>query len=262
METEVDEIADGIYRIATYVPEADLTFCQFLLGADQPLLFHTGLRALYPPVSEAVARVMPPERIRWISFSHYEADECGSMNQWHAAAPDAEVAHTSLGVLVSVADTATRPPRPLNDGEVLDLGGKRVRHVATPHVPHGWDAGLMFEEETGTLLCSDLFTAAGRWATTTEDDLVEPALAAEDLYLATALTPNTGGTMRRLAELEPRTLALMHGPTFSGDGAGMLRTLGDAYDERFAPRCERPRRRRSGGGAGARRRVHRAPRRG
>jgi flavorubredoxin len=233
MDTDVDEIADGIYRIATYVPDADLTFVQFLLDADQPLLFHTGLRALYPLVSEAVTRVMPPERIRWISFSHYEADECGSMNQWLAAAPDAEVAHTMLGVLVSVADIADRPPRPLNDGEVLDLGGKRVRHVATPHVPHGWDAGLMFEEETGTLLCSDLFTAAGRWATTTKDDLVEPALAAEDMYLATALTPNTGSTIRQLAELEPRTLALMHGPTYSGDGAAMLRTLGDAYDERL-----------------------------
>jgi flavorubredoxin len=233
MDTSLDEIADGIYRLATYVPDADLTFNQFLLDADQPMLFHTGMRALFPLVSEAVARVMPVERLRWISFSHYEADECGSMNQWLAAAPEAEVAHTTLGVLVSVGDMADRPPRPLADGEVLDLGGKRVRHVTTPHVPHAWDAGLMFEEATGTLLTSDLFTASGTWPATTEDDVVEPALAAEDLYLATPLTPSTGPTMRRLAELEPRTLALMHGPTFTGDGAGMLRALADAYDGRL-----------------------------
>ena len=233
METNVDEVADGVYRIATYGPEADLTFVQFLLDADEPLLFHTGMRALYPLVSEAVARVMPVERIRWISFSHYESDECGSMNAWLAAAPDAVVAHTLVGVLVSVGDMADRPPRPLSDGEVLDLGGKRVRHVTTPHVPHGWDAGVMLEETTGTLLCSDLFTASGQWPATTEDDLVDPALAAEDRYLAMPLTPSTGATMRRLAELEPRTLALMHGPTYSGDGGGMLRTLADAYDERL-----------------------------
>jgi flavorubredoxin len=233
MDTDLDEVADGVYRIATYVPDADLTFVQFLLEADQPLLFHTGPRALFPLVSEAVTRVMPVDRIRWISFSHYEADECGSMNAWLAAAPDAEVASTMLGVMVSVGDMADRAPRGLADGEVIDLGGKRVRHIATPHCPHGWDAGMMFEEETGTLLTSDLFTASGRWPATTEDDLVEPALAAEDIYLATPLTPNTGNTMRRLADLEPRTLALMHGSTFSGNGAGMLRTLADAYDERL-----------------------------
>jgi flavorubredoxin len=233
MDTQLDEVADGVYRIATYVPDADLTFNQFLIGADQPLLFHTGLRALFPVVTEAVARVQPVERVRWLSFSHYEADECGSMNQWLAAAPEAEVMHTTLGVLVSVGDMADRPPRPLADGEIVDLGGKRVQHVATPHVPHGWDAGLLFEHETGTLLASDLFTASGRWPVTTDDDIVEPALAAEDLYLATPLTPNTGATMRRLAELEPRTLALMHGPTFTGDGAGMLRALADAYDGRL-----------------------------
>jgi flavorubredoxin len=233
VETQLDEVADGVYRIATYVPDADLMFNQFLLDAEQPLLFHTGMRALQPLVAEAVTRVMPVDRIRWISFGHYEADECGSMNQWLAAAPEAEVAHTLLGVLVSVADMADRPPRPLADGEVIDLGGKRVRHLATPHVPHGWDAGLMFEEQTGTLLASDLFTASGRWPAMTEDDIVEPALAAEDLYLATSLTPATGATMRRLADLEPRTLALMHGPAFAGDGAGMLRMLADAYDERL-----------------------------
>jgi len=233
METKVDEIADGVYRLSTFVEESGLLFNQFLLDADQPLLFHTGLRGLFPLVSEAAARVVPHDRLRWISFGHFEADECGAMNSWLAAAPNAEIAHTTLGVLVSVADVADRPPRGLADGEVLDLGGKRVQHLATPHVPHGWDAGLLFEEETGTLLASDLFTASGQWPAVTEDDIVEPALAAEDLYLATALTPATAPTMRRLAELEPRTLALMHGPAFAGDGAAMLRSLADAYEARL-----------------------------
>jgi flavorubredoxin len=236
VETKVDEIADGVYRLSTFVEDAGLVFNQFLLDAEQPLLFHTGLRALFPLVSEAAARVVPHDRLRWISFGHFEADECGSMNRWLAAAPDSEVAHTALGVLVSVADVAERPPRGLADGEVLDLGGKRVRHLATPHVPHGWDAGLLFEEETGTLLASDLFTASGEWPALTENDIVEPALAAEDLYLATALTPATAPTMRRLAELEPRTLALMHGPAFTGDGAAMLRSLADAYEARLRER--------------------------
>jgi len=236
METNVDEIADGVYRLSTFVEEAGLVFNQFVLDADEPLLFHTGLRGLLPLVSEAAARVVPHDRLRWISFSHFEADECGTMNRWLAAAPNAEIAHTTLGVLVSVGDLADRPARGLVDGEVLDLGGKRVLHMATPHVPHGWDAGLLFEEETGTLLASDLFTAGGQWPAITEDDIVEPALVAEDMYLATALTPATAPTMRRLAELEPRTLALMHGPAFTGDGAGMLRSLADAYEARLLER--------------------------
>lgn len=233
MDTKVDEIADGIYRISTFLDPPGLAFNQFLLDADEPLLFHTGMRGLFPVVSEAAGRVVPHERLRWISFGHLEADECGSMNQWLAAAPNAELAHTNLGVLVSLADLAERPPRGLLDDEVLDLGGKRVRHLATPHVPHAWDAGLMFEEVTGTLLASDLFAATGPWPATTEDDLVEPALAAEDLFLGTALTPATAPTIRRLAELAPRTLALMHGPAFTGDGSGMLHSLADGYEARL-----------------------------
>jgi flavorubredoxin len=233
VETKVDEIADGIYRLSTFVEEADLLINQFLLDADEPLLFHTGLRGLFPLVSEAAARVVPHDRLRWISFGHFEADECGSMNRWLAAAPNAELAHTTLGVLVSVGDVAERPPRGLADGEVLDLGGKRVQHLATPHVPHGWDAGLLFEQETGTLLAGDLFAAGGDWPALTGDDIVEPALVDEDSFRATALTPATAPTMRRLAELEPRTLALMHGPAFAGDGGGMLRSLADAYDARL-----------------------------
>ena len=161
METTTTEIADGIYRFSTFVPEANLMFNQFLVKADEPLLFHTGLRQMFPLVSEALARSHQRRRLRWITFGHVEADECGSMNNWLAAAPNATVAHTAIGCMVSVNDLADRPPRPLEPGEVIDLGGKRVAALATPHVPHGWDADVYYEETTGTLFCGDLFTAVG-----------------------------------------------------------------------------------------------------
>jgi flavorubredoxin len=232
METRTDEIADNIYRFSTFVDAAGIPFNQFLVVADEPLLFHSGLRALFPLVSDAVSRVMPVDGLHWISFGHYEADECGAMNDWMGVATHAQVAHTATGVLVSVNDQAVRPARPLNDGDVLDLGGKRVRHIATPHVPHGWDAGLLFEETTDTLFAGDLFTALGDGPALTSDDIVGPALAAEDLYLATALTPATGPTIHRLAELTPSTLALMHAPAYTGDGVTALHELADAYQER------------------------------
>jgi flavorubredoxin len=232
--TRTDEIADRIHRVSTYVPEADFMFNQFLVDADEPLLFHTGPRALFPAVSAAVARVVPLARLRWIAFGHVEADECGSMNAWLAAAPAAQVAHSAIGCMVSVNDLADRPPRALAPGEVLDLGGRRVRHVYTPHVPHGWDAGVLFEETTSTLFCGDLFTATGASAPTTTDDLLGPAMAAEDRFLATCLTPATAPTIASLAELAPRALALMHGPTFVGDGAEPLRRLAAAYAARVA----------------------------
>ena len=233
METRTDEIADGIFRFSTFVPDAGLAFNQFLVDADEPLLFHTGMRALFPLVSAAVATVMPLERLRWISFGHYEADECGAMNEWLAAAPRAQVAHTAVGVMVSVADQASREPRALADGEVLDLGTKRVRHLSTPHVPHGWDAGVMYEETTGTLFAGDLFTALGDFPATSTDDILGPAFVAEDVFGATALTPATAPTIRRLAELAPATLALMHGPAYTGDGAAALAALADGYAARL-----------------------------
>jgi len=233
METTVDEIADGIYRLSTHIDEANFCFNQFLVDAEEPLLFHTGLRGFFPLVSEAAATVVAPERLRWISFGHYEADECGAMNEWLAVAPNAEVAHTTMGVMVSVMDQADRPPRGLDDGEVLDLGGKRVRHLTTPHVPHGWDAGLLFEETTGTLFAGDLFAAYGSWPATTDGDIVTPATEGDRADGATALTPATGATVRRLADLSPTTLALMHGPAFTGDGPAALRALADDYDERL-----------------------------
>lgn len=236
MDTRITEIADGIYRLSTFVPEiappAGFTFNQFLVLGDEPLLFHTGPRRMFPAVRAAVARLMPPERLRWITFGHYEADECGAMNDWLAAAPGAQVAHGETACLVSLNDAADRPPRMLKDGEVIDLGRRRLRYIDTPHVPHGWEAGLLYEETTATLLCGDLFTQLGDGPALTEADILGPAIVAEDLFHASSLNPHTGATIRRLAELKPRTLALMHGPSFAGDAAAALRGLAEDYDRR------------------------------
>jgi flavorubredoxin len=238
METRINEIADGIYRLSTYVPDiappAGFTFNQFLVLGDEPLMFHTGLRKMFSLNWNALARIIPPEKLRWIAFGHYEADECGAMNEWLAVAPDAQVAHGQTGCLVSLNDMADRAPRVLADGEMIELGrGKRVRYIDTPHTPHGWDAGVMFEESTGTLLCGDLFTQLGDGPALTEGDVVGPATAAEDLFRYSALAPGMGTAIRALAKFSPRTLALMHGPSFSGDGTAALHALADDYDRRF-----------------------------
>jgi flavorubredoxin len=233
METQVAEIAPQIYRLSTYVEPADFTFNQYLIDAEQPLLFHTGPRQMFPLVSEAVSRVIALDRLRWISFGHFEADECGSVNDWLRVAPHAEVMHGPIGVMVSLNDFVDRPPRQLVDGDVVDLGGKKVRWLDTSQVPHGWDAGLIFEETTSTLLCGDLFTAMGSHAATTEHDIVGPACAAEDMFRSTALTPGTAPAIRRLADLGPSTLALMHGPAYIGDAPAALGDLADDYDRRL-----------------------------
>ncbi|MGU3582147.1 MBL fold metallo-hydrolase [Rhodococcus sp. C26F] len=234
METEITEIAPDVYRVSTFLDAANLTMNQFLVDGDEPLLFHTGYRALFPSVSDAVARLIPLDRLRWITFGHVEADECGSMNSWLEVAPAAEVAHGAMGCFVQVADLADRPPHPLQDGDVLDTGRRRVRHIDTPHVPHGWDAGVMFEETTSTLLCGDLFTAFGRYPARTTSEIVGPALEAEDLGRATCLTPALGPTIRALASLQPSTLAPMHAPAYEGECAATLGELAAAYEERFA----------------------------
>lgn len=236
METNVDEIADGIFRISTWIediaPPAGFSFNQFLVRGEEPLLFHTGPRQMFPLVSEAVSRVVPVESMRWITFGHVESDECGSMNDWLAAAPNSTIAHGMIGCMVSLNDMADRPPRPLADGEVLDIGGKRLRHIDTPHVPHGWEARVLYEETTNTLLCGDLFTSVGNGPPVSSDDPLAPAGAAEDLFGATALTATTGAQIRALAELQPQTLAIMHGSSYSGDGAAALNGLADEYDKR------------------------------
>lgn len=230
-ETKTAEIADGVYRFSTAVsgvgPEP-FTFNQFLLLADEPLLFHLGHRQMFPSVSAAVARVLPLERIRYLSFGHVEADECGSLNRWLAAAPNAEVVHSRTACMVSLNDLADRAPRALADGETIDLGGRRVRWFDTPHVPHGWEAGAMWEETGATLFCGDLLTHGGDGPAITESDVAAPAIAMEEMFHAMSMAPNTGEVLERLADLKPVTLAIMHGSSFRGDGAAALRTLAGA----------------------------------
>lgn len=236
MDTHVDEIADRIFRLSTFVPDigpTGFTFNQFLVDADAPLLFHTGPRAMFPSVSTAISTVMPIERLRWITFGHVEADECGAMNLFLAAAPDAQVAHGALGCMVSVNDLADRAPEPMGPDAVYDLGGKRIRNIDTPHVPHGWDAHALYEETTGTLLCGDILTQVGDGPAVTSDDVLEGAALAEDMFGSTCLTPQTAPTIRRLAELQPNTLAIMHGSSYNGDCAKSLFAIADEYDRRL-----------------------------
>jgi flavorubredoxin len=239
METKIDEIAPDVFRLSTFVPEiaapAGFSFNQFLITGDEPFLFHTGLRQLFPLVSAAVAKLVPLEDLRWISFAHVEADECGAMNAFLAAAPKAEVVHGPLACMVSLNDLADRAPVAMTD-EVLDLGTRRVRFIPTPHVPHNWESGLWFEETTRTLLAGDLFSSVGNGRAVSDDDLVDGAIAAEEMFHSTSLGPDLVPTLHRLADLEPTTLAVMHGSSYHGDGAAQLRALADGYSD-FADRA-------------------------
>jgi flavorubredoxin len=231
MDTTVEEIAPNIFRLSTWVPdisEDGFTFNQFLLTGEQPFLFHCGMRQLFPLVSQAIARVMPLEQLRWISFAHIEADECGAMNLMLDAAPQAEVIHGPLACMLSLDDMCDRPPVVAGE-EPLDTGGHRLRFIGTPHVPHNWESGLWFDETTSTLLAGDLLTHTGNPPALVESDVVEPAIAAEELFHATGLTANLGATLGQLADLAPTTLALMHGASYRGDGAAQLRGLADGY---------------------------------
>lgn len=233
METRIDEIASDIFRLSTFtadVPPSGFTFNQYLVKADEPLLFHCGGRALFPLVSAAAAKILPLHSIRWISFGHVESDECGSMNQWLQAAPEAKVFHGMIACLVSLDDLADRPPKKMADNETLDLGGKRVRYLDTPHVPHAWESGLIFEETTKTLFTGDLFTQLGNGPAITEASVVEDSIAAEEAFHAMALTPDTAKTIRRLKDLGAEQLAVMHGSCFKGDCGAQLEALA-AYAE-------------------------------
>jgi flavorubredoxin len=238
METNVHEIADGVYRLSTVVPEVapgGFAFNQYLLTGEEPLLFHTGGRQLFPLVADAVAKVIDVNDLRWISFGHVESDECGAMNQWLAAAPASEVLFNPLGCMVSLNDLCDRPPVMASPEEARSVGGRSIRTIPTPHVPHGWEAQVLFDETTRTLFCGDLFTQTGVSAAIVHDaDIIQPALDAEDMFHATALTPDTAATIRQLADFEPRTLALMHGPAFAGDCRRALLDLADAYEARMA----------------------------
>jgi flavorubredoxin len=230
METRVHEIADGVFRLSTFAPEVTpdgFTFNQFLIDAEEPMLFHCGFRGMFPSIAAAVTRVMPVERLRWIGFGHVEADECGAMNAWLAAAPQAQVVHGQTACDVSLNDLADRPPRALVTGEVIDLGGKRMRWIDTPHVPHGWEAGCFYEEADGVLFCGDLLTHVGDPDALTESEIAGPAIAAEAAFRAMSFAPGTPRVLRELAALRPTTLALMHGASFRGDGAAQLSAFAD-----------------------------------
>jgi flavorubredoxin len=233
----ITEVAPDLFRISTYIPEFNLQFNQFLVRDDEPLLFHTGMRGIFPLVRDDVARVMAPSRIRWIGFSHFESDECGALNDWLAVAPEAEPICSFVGAMVSVNDFAMRPALAMTDGQVLSTGKYRFRFLHTPHVPHCWEAGMIFEETQGTLLCSDLFTHQGDVEPQTGSDVVgrfKQGLIGDQqgpFAHAYPYTSRTEETLMRLAELSPKTLAIMHGSTFVGDGRQTLEDLAVAMGE-------------------------------
>jgi flavorubredoxin len=233
--TRIDEIADGIYRISTPVPPdafpGGFTFNQFLIVDDEPLLFHTGLRRMFPLVREAIEHVTPVVKLRHIAFSHYEADECGALNEFLAAAPNASPLCGQVAADVSVRDVADRAPRSLADGETVNLGRRSVRWLYTPHLPHGWECGYLFEQATATLLCGDLFTQSGHeHVPITSSDILVPS---EDMRAGMdyfAHSPSSRALLEKLAALEPRTLACMHGASWQGNGSAMLRGLADSLE--------------------------------
>jgi len=235
--TCVDEIASEIFRISTYVPELNLQFNQFLVRDDEPLLFETGMKQMFPLVREAVSKVIDPAAIRYVSFSHCEPDECGSLNEWLTLAPRAEALCSAVGALVFVNDGALRPARGLNHDELVQTGKYRFRFKATPHLPHGWDAGILFEETTRTLLCSDLLGHAGDVSPVTESDIVDrfrettSAFQGGPLAYYMPYTPHTEGQIKELAALKPRACATMHGSTFIGDGGKALLDMGKVMKE-------------------------------
>jgi flavorubredoxin len=234
--TRVDEVASGIYRISTPVPPTAVpggfSFNQYLIVDEEPLLFHTGPRRLFPVVREAVDAVMPAGRIRWVGLSHYEADECGSLNEWLAAAPHAEPLCGRIAAMISIGDVADRPPRALGDGEALRLGRREVAWADAPHLPHAWECGYLFERTTRTLLCGDLLTqpGPGDGPAVTRGDILTPSEAMRRRLDYFSATRNVRSLIGKLADLGPSLLACMHGQAWEGDGASMLRALGDALD--------------------------------
>jgi len=240
---ETTEIAPDLYRICVYVPEINLQFNHFLIRDEQPMLFHTGLRAMFPALLEEVRKVVNPSKIRWIGFSHFESDECGSLNNWLDVAPHAEPVCSQVGALVNVNDFANRPARGLTAKDIFSTGKYRFRFHPTPHVPHGWDAGVLFEETQRTLLCSDLFHQWGVREPITRSSVIE---AVHDALVQTQSSPfadympytyNTGRILEELALLQPKTLAIMHGSSFEGDGAQALRDLSNTMRDVLGPQA-------------------------
>jgi flavorubredoxin len=242
--TSVTEIAPEIFRICTFLPDSGMQFNQFIVRDREPLLYHTGMKAMFPIVRDAIAKVIDPARLRWISFSHFEADECGALNEFLAIAPDAQPLCSMVGAMVSINDFADRPARGLNDGEIVATGAKRFRFISTPHLPHTWEAGHLFEESTRTLFCSDLFH---------QDGELEPVIDSEPELIARArktlvryqagpfanylpFTTMTTDLLAKLGALKPAVIAAMHGSTFKGDGARAIDDLAKLFKEVVAER--------------------------
>ena len=240
----VSEIAEDVYRISIYVPEVKLQFNHFLVRDEEPLLFHAGLRAMFPEVREAVAQLIDPATIRHVGFSHFESDECGALNHWLEIAPRAEPVCGLVGALVSVNDFSVRPARTLTRDDSFSTGKHRFRFLPTPHVPHGWDAGVMFEETKQILFCSDLFHQWGERESLATDSIIDRSRDALIEFEAGPLanyapyTHHTGRVLEELAARQPRTLAVMHGSSFSGDGAQALRELAGVMAEVLGPRAD------------------------
>jgi flavorubredoxin len=235
----IDEIAPDLFRLSVYVPDLDMQFNHFLVRDEEPLLFHTGLRSMFPLLKEAVATLIDPVRLRYIAWSHFESDECGALNDWLQIAPHAEPVCTFVGKLVNVDDFSIRPARGMTAEDVLSTGNYRFRFYPSPHIPHGWDAGVLFEETQKVLFCSDLFHHFGNGAALTESDLIGPTREAMQHLQQGPLagympyTRATEGVLRRLSELKPETLAVMHGSSYRGDGSQLLRNLAGVIKEHF-----------------------------
>jgi flavorubredoxin len=244
MMTSTTEIAADVFRISTFVPEINLEFSHFLVRDDEPLLFHAGLRSMFPMLREAVSRLIDVSKIRYIGFSHFESDECGGLNHWLEIARQAEPVCGLVGALVSVNDFAVRPARALTADDLLPTGRYRFRFIPTPHVPHGWDAGVLLEETQHTLFCSDLFHQWGHREPATADSIIERCksalLESEAGPFANYVpyTHHTGRVLESLAQRKPKTLATMHGSTYQGDGAQALRELAGVMREVLGPRAE------------------------
>lgn len=238
---QVDEIAPDVYRTSIYAPDAGITFNHFLVRDEMPLLFHAGLRRMFTEVHEAVSRLIDPARIRYVSFSHFESDECGALNQWLEIAPRCEPLCGRIGALINVNDFAIRPAHILDRDDVLSTHGHRFRLLPTPHLPHGWDATLLFEERDRTLFCSDLFLQPGESEALPSEGVVERARdalvksEAGPLAHSVPYTGDTGRELEELARLAPRTLATMHGASYTGDGARALQDLARMMSEVLTP---------------------------
>lgn len=234
---KINEIAPDVYRICVFVPDIQLQFNHFLIKDDEPLLYHAGLKQMFPILQEAVKTLLDPKLLRWIGFSHFEVDECGALNEWLQVAPNAQAVCSEVGALVNMADFALRPARAMKSGEVLQTGRLNYRFIQTPHLPHGWDAGVLFEETDKTLLCSDLLHQNGDLVALTDKDILEAHKSSMRFYEAGPLmdyTPYNHKTQKmlyELAALQPKTLATMHGSSFFGDCSKVLKDLDEVMKE-------------------------------